>query len=101
MQGDRSGPATAAEVLADYTTLYYTVTKNGNPLGAGSLRFRTFEDLPALGSLASFLRSFDVTGTSDPAVRLRAQMRFLAFTAEFVQREYDPVASLLAAGGGN
>ncbi|MBL8215435.1 MAG: GMC family oxidoreductase [Bryobacterales bacterium] len=100
MQGDANGPSTAGEVLADYTTLYYTVTKNGNPLGAGSLRFRTFEDVAALGNLAGFLRSFDVTGTADPAVRLRAQMRFLAFTAEFVQREYDPVATLLAAGGG-
>jgi choline dehydrogenase-like flavoprotein len=95
MQGDVSAPATAAEVLADYTTLYYSVTENNSHAGAGVLKFRTFENLAAVGNLAGFLRSFTVTGTDDPVIRLRAQMRFLAFTAEFVMREYDPVASVL------
>jgi hypothetical protein len=82
-------------VLADYTTLYYSVTENNSHAGAGVLKFRTFENLAAVGNLAGFLRSFTVTGTDDPVIRLRAQMRFLAFTAEFVMREYDPVASVL------
>jgi hypothetical protein len=32
-----------------------------------------------------------VTGTSDPAIQFQARMRFLAFTAQFVEREYDPL----------
>ena len=46
----------------------------------------------AVGSLADFLTSFQVTGTSDPVIQLQARMRFIAFTAQFVQREYDPLA---------
>jgi cholesterol oxidase len=99
MQKDRpAGPEAVREVLDDYTTLYYTVAKeqpdsdNWTTLGAGVLKFRTFEDLPAVGNLAGFLRSFAVTGTDDPLIRIQAQMRFLAFTAQFVQREYDPLA---------
>jgi len=55
------------------------------------LKFRTFEDLAATGSLAAFLTSFQVTGTGDPTMQFQARMRFLAFTAQFVQREYDPL----------
>jgi hypothetical protein len=36
--------------------------------------------------------SFQVTGTDDPLMQFQARMRFLAFTAQFVQREYDPLA---------
>jgi len=103
MQNDKpAGPDIVREVLEDYTTLYYSVTESvpgeSKPRGAGVLRFRTFEDLPALGNLAGFLRSFSVTGTPDPLIRLQAQMRFLAFTGAFVEREYEPL-SLPAAGG--
>jgi cholesterol oxidase len=85
------------EVLDDYTTLYcHAYERRGDqtlvPLGIGYMKFRTFEDLAAVGSLAAFLASFKVTGTDDPLLRLQAQMRFLAFTAQFVQREYDPLA---------
>jgi cholesterol oxidase len=86
-----------AELLQDYTTLYCHVYQQ---MAAGALRetgtaylkFRTFEDLAAVGDLAGFLTSFQVTGTSDPAMQLQARLRFLAFTAQFVQREYDPLA---------
>jgi hypothetical protein len=111
MQKDKpAGIDAIREVLDDYTTLYYTITElkaNGDKpvLGAGVLKFRTFEDLPAFGNLAGFLRSFSVTGTEDPLLRLQAQMRFLAFTAQFVQKEYDPlalpIAVPVASGGGN
>lgn len=106
MQKDGTvGEAGVAEVLEDYTTLFYTVSSaqpggTQDALGGGVLRFRTFEDLPALGNLTGFLRSFTVTGTDDPLIRIQGQMRFLAFTAQFVQREYDPLA-LPVAGGAN
>jgi hypothetical protein len=60
--------------------------------GTAYLKFRTFENLVAVGSLADFLTSFQVTGTDDPVIQLQARMRFIAFTAQFVQREYDPLA---------
>ena len=86
-----------AELLQDYTTLYCHVYEQmaGGSLretGAAYLKFRTFENLAAVGSLADFLTSFQVTGTNDPAIQLQARMRFIAFTAQFVQREYDPLA---------
>jgi hypothetical protein len=96
-----AGPDAPREVLEDYTTLFYTVSDTTNTpavhLGAGVLKFRTFEDLPAIGNLTGFLRSFTPTGTDDPRIRLQAQMRFLAFTMQFVQREYDPLALPVAA----
>ena len=64
--------------------------------GTAYLKFRTFENLQATASLAAFLTSFQITGTGDPVVQFQARMRFLAFTGQFVQREYDPLA--LAAG---
>jgi hypothetical protein len=84
------------EVLDDYTTLFHSVSEqqpsgDWKTLGTGVLKFRTFEDLAAVGNLTGFLRSFTVTGTDDPLLRVQAQMRFLAFTAQFVQREYDPL----------
>ncbi len=94
-----------AEILQDYTTLYCHVYEQmaGGSLratGAAYLKFRTFENLAAVGSLADFLISFQVTGTNDPVIQLQARMRFIAFTAQFVQREYDPLSfggPLLAA----
>jgi hypothetical protein len=60
------------------------------------LKFKTFEDLAAVGNLVGFLASFQVTGTSDPLLQMQARMRFLAFTAQFVQLEYDPLALPIA-----
>src|SRR5664280_317834 len=98
MQKDGGGGVRGiAEILQDYTTLYCHVYQQmaGGALretGTAYLKFRTFEDLAAVGSLAGFLTSFQVTGTSDPVMQLQARMRFIAFTAQFVQREYDPLA---------
>jgi hypothetical protein len=84
------------EVLADYTTLfchvYEEMPQGRRELGTAHLRFKTFEDAAAIRNLAGFLRSFKVTGTDNPLLQLQAQMRFLAFTGQFVQQEYDPVS---------
>jgi cholesterol oxidase len=93
MQKDASG---TREVLDDYTTLYTRLFEMGaggkTELATGLLKFRTFEDLAAVGNLAGFLAGFRVTGTDDPRLQLMARMRFLAFTGQLVQREYDPLA---------
>jgi cholesterol oxidase len=99
MQKDRGTGVTAiADVLGDYTTLYCRMVEQtaagAQDRGTAYLKFRTFENLAAVGSLAEFLASFRVTGTSDPAMQLQARMRFLGFTAEFVEREYDPLAPM-------
>jgi cholesterol oxidase len=97
MQKDgANGPRSIAEILQDYTTLYCHVYEqmSGGALretGTAYLKFRTFEDLAAAGSLAAFLTSFQITGTNDPMIQLQARMRFIAFTAQFVEREYDPL----------
>jgi cholesterol oxidase len=97
MQKDGGGVQGIAEILQDYTTLYCHVYQQmpGGGLretGTAYLKFRTFENLAAVGSLADFLTSFQVTGTHDVVMQLQARMRFIAFTAQFVQREYDPLA---------
>jgi hypothetical protein len=98
MQKDGGGGVQGiAELLQDYTTLYCHVYEQmaGGALretGTAYLKFRTFEDLAAVSNLAGFLTSFQVTGTGDPVMQLQARMRFIAFTAQFVQREYDPLA---------
>jgi cholesterol oxidase len=98
MQKDEgTGLRAIQEVLADYTTLFthvYEVQADGTlqEIGTGYLKFRTFEDLAAIGNLAGFLGSFKVTGTDDPMIRAQGQMRFLAFTGQFVEHEYDPLA---------
>jgi len=94
----RRGPQ---EVLEDYTTLYTRVYEGTNQLGSGYLKFRTFEDILAIGNLAGFLASFRITGTADLRLQAMARMRFFAFTGQFVQHEYDPLALPVAAGGGN
>jgi cholesterol oxidase len=92
MQKDAATPG-VRDLLGDYTTLYTHVTDDsGKETGTGLLKFRTFEDLAAVSNLAGFLASFQVTGTSDPALQLQARLRFIAFTGQFVQREYDPLA---------
>ena len=95
MQKDPGTPA-IRDVLGDYTTLYCHVYKQSpdgtsQEIGIGYLKFRTFEDLAAVSNLAGFLTSFQVTGTSDPVLQLQARLRFIAFTAQFVEREYDPL----------
>ena len=50
-----------------------------------------FEDSAAVENLAAFLGVFSDTGTGDPAIQFQARMRFIAFTAQFVQREFDPI----------
>jgi cholesterol oxidase len=89
MQKDSNEPN---ELLQDYTTLFARLSCGDQELGKGVLKFRTFENLAAIGNLAQFLISFQITGTSDPLIQFQARMRFLAFTAQFVQREYDPLA---------
>jgi hypothetical protein len=70
-----------------------------NEIGVGYLKFRTFENLAAVSNLVDFLRSFQVTGTTDQAMQLQARLRFIAFTAQFVQREYDPLGQPGVATG--
>lgn len=95
MQKD-SGYQAIRDLLGDYTTLYSHVYRQlpdgtSSETGLAYLKFRTFEDLAAVSNLAGFLRSFQITGTSDPVMQLQARLRFLAFTGQFVQREYDPL----------
>ena len=83
-------------LLEDYTTLYCHVFEqqaDGSQKESGTalLKFQTFEDWAAVENLAAFLGSFQITGTNDPATQLQARMRFIAFTAQFVQREFDPL----------
>jgi hypothetical protein len=79
-------------VLHDYTTAYchLTRTPTGEELGTGLLKFMTFEDPAAVASFAQFLASFKVTGTDDPKLKAQGQLKFLAFTNQFVIREYEP-----------
>jgi cholesterol oxidase len=96
MQKDPGTPA-VRDVLGDYTTLYCHVYRqlpggNSQEIGIGYLKFLTFENLAAVSSLVDFLTSFQINGTSDPVMQLQARLRFIAFTAQFVQREYDPLA---------
>jgi cholesterol oxidase len=96
MQRDTSGGIrNIPEILQDYTTLYCHVyeTTGGaqRETGTALLRFRTFESLAAVSNLTGFLTSFQVTGVTEPALQLQARLRFLAFTGQFVQREYDPL----------
>jgi hypothetical protein len=99
---EKSGGPAIPDVLKDYTTLYCHVVEmlpdgSRKEIGTALMRFRTFENLAALGSLTAFLASFQINGTNDPAIQLQARMRFLAFTGQFVMREYDPIA--LGVGG--
>jgi len=93
MQRDpNANVAGAQQVLHDYTTAYchLTSTGEGKELGTGLLKFKTFEDPAAVASFAQFLASFQVTGTDDPKLKAQGQLRFLAFTNQFVIREYAP-----------
>jgi len=94
MQKDqRGGIVGFQEILHDYTTLYSRLSEvsSGKELGTALLKFKTFENLQAVGSMAAFLASFRVTGTENPFLKAQGQARFLAFTNQFVMREYDPL----------
>ncbi len=97
MQKDEHGAVRVMrEILEDYTTLYCHLREEmpAGPVDVATalMKFRTFEDLSAVRNLTDFLGSFRVTNTADPLVKLRAQVRFLAFTSGFVLGEYDPLA---------
>jgi cholesterol oxidase len=84
------------DLLQDYTTLYCHVFEqqpdgSAKETGTALLKFKTFEDWAAVENLAGFLGSFQITGTADSAIQLQARLRFIAFTAQFVQREFDPL----------
>ncbi len=95
LQRDPTEPiAGIREILHDYTTAYchLTALSSGNELGTALLKFKTFEDLQAVGSFARFVESFTVTGTNDPVIRTQARLQFLAFTNQFVITEYEPLS---------
>ena len=104
-QRDSSGGFSGLkEVLEDHTTLYCHVYKyiddRKEECGTAYLKFRTFQDLTALQDLISFLYSFRITGpgADSPRIQLQGKMRFLAFIAQFVQREYDPLSPETSPG---
>ncbi|MGH9449913.1 MAG: GMC oxidoreductase, partial [Terriglobia bacterium] len=93
MRRDPAQPwAGPREILHDYTTAYCHLTQetSGQELGSGVLKFRTFQDFSAVRSLGDFLKSFQVTGTDSLWIKAHARLRFLAFTNQFIVREYEP-----------
>ena len=94
MQKDlKGGMVGVQEILHDYTTLYCHLieTSTEKELGCGLLKFKTFEDLQAVGSMAKFFGSFRVTGTDSSVLKAEGMACFLAFTDQFILREYDPL----------
>ncbi|MDA2912514.1 hypothetical protein MYX77_00890 [Acidobacteriia bacterium AH_259_A11_L15] len=91
MQKDHKGDIW--EILDDYTTLYTQIVEeeSGDVQGVALLKFRTFESVAALVSLAQFGLSFDVTGTDNPAIKAAAIAKFNAMTTRFVFDEYNPL----------
>lgn len=82
------------KILHDYTTAYghLTETAGGRELGTALLKFKTFENPEAVSSFTNFLSSFRVTGTDNPILKIQGQVRFLAFTNQFIVREYEPTS---------
>ena len=98
LKGVKYMQSNVGSLLEDYTTLFCHVFQqqpDGTEKESGTalLKFQTFENLAAVESMAAFLGSFQITGTGDPAIQFQARMRFLAFTAQFVQREFDPLGT--------
>lgn len=83
------------EILHDYTTAYGHLSDadSGKELGAGLLTFKTFENLAAVESCAAFIRSFRVSGTENAVLKAQAQLKFLAFTNQFIIHEYEPLST--------
>jgi len=90
MQRDPHSPvAGVREILHDYTTAYSTSPRR-NPArswGPGS-QVQDFENLEAVARLCEFPAVISVTGTRQSVLKAQAQLRFLAFTNQFVIREY-------------
>jgi hypothetical protein len=76
--------------MEDFTTLRARVFEGAGHIGHGMLKFRTFEDLMAADSMLAFARSFRITGTDNLVIQTQARLKFLAFAARYVQREYVP-----------
>ena len=91
MQRDRKNDI--REILEDYTTLFVQVIEeaSGELQGVALMKFRTFESVAALVSMAQFGLSFTVTGTDNPAVKAAALTKFNALTTRFVFHEYNPL----------
>ena len=95
MQKD-PGTGAIRDLLGDYTTLYCHVIEK--PRRCNARDGHRLSEVPHIRKpgrvrdLAGFLASFQVTGTDNPVYQFQARMRFLGFTAQFVEREYDPLA---------
>lgn len=91
MQKDQKGDI--QEILFDYTTLFVQIAEenSGTVQGVALMKFRTFESISAVISMAQFMSSFTVTGTNDPLVEAAAIAKFNAFTTKFIFNEYDPL----------
>ena len=91
MRKDHKGDA--REILGDYTTLFAQVVEEqtGAVHGVSLMKFRTFESVAAVVSMAQFFTSFRATGTADPAIQAAATTKFNAMTTKFVFDEYNPL----------
>ncbi|MGH9445479.1 MAG: GMC family oxidoreductase, partial [Terriglobia bacterium] len=91
----RESVAGVREILQDYTTAYCRLTESdsGTDLGTGLLKFKTFENLAAVENCINFIRSFRVTGTDNLMFKTQAQLKFLAFTNQFIIHEYEPFSA--------
>jgi cholesterol oxidase len=89
-----SGMAGFQDILHDYTTAYCHLYQSSSEkdLGTAVLKFKTFEDLAAVGSFVDYLGSVRVTGTNDSRIIAQTVLQFLAFTNQFVIREYEPLS---------
>jgi choline dehydrogenase-like flavoprotein len=83
------------EILHDYTTAYCRLSEieSGEELGTGLLKFKTFENLAAVENAVKFTSSFRVSGTDNPMFKAQAQLKFLAFTNQFIIHEYEPFSA--------
>lgn len=92
---------TIREILHDFTTLYgrfYQINpdKSQRQIGSALMKFRLIEDLDAVRSLGDYLTSFQVTSREGETLNsIIARLRFLAFTNQFIFREYNPITNLL------
>jgi len=91
MQKDHQGDI--REILSDYTTLFVEIVEEqaGGVQGVARMKFRTFESVAAVVSMAQFVSSFKVTGTDDPVIQAAAVAKFNAMTTKFVFDEYNPL----------
>jgi hypothetical protein len=90
----KDGKGDFAEILEDYTTLFVQIKDESTGViqGTALMKFRTFESLAAIQSMAQFGISFTVMGTDDPVVKAAALAKFNAMTTKFILEEYDPLS---------